>query len=158
YFPGRPVVTNLLKSLNSWLQNQTADHISYKEFKETVDDMPQVLYAALPEGVRWVGCQGSQPHFRGYPCGVWTLFHVLTVQASNTGGSDPKEVLKAMRNYVHHFFGCRYCAEHFENMAKEGLNEVNTLISAVLWLWSRHNRVNNRIAGKKHHSPLASKL
>ncbi|MED6253748.1 hypothetical protein ATANTOWER_032728, partial [Ataeniobius toweri] len=158
YFPGRPVVTNLLKSLNSWLQNQTADHISYKEFKETVDDTPQVLDAALPEGVRWVGCQGSQPHFRGYPCGVWTLFHVLTVQASNTGGSDPKEVLKAMRNYVHHFFGCRYCAEHFENMAKEGLDEVNTLISAVLWLWSRHNRVNNRIAGALSEDPLFPKI
>lgn len=42
---------------------------------------------ALPEGVRWVGCQGSQPHLRRYPCGVWTLFHVLTVQAKNVGGT-----------------------------------------------------------------------
>lgn len=42
---------------------------------------------ALPEGVRWVGCQGSQPHLRRYPCGVWTLFHVLTVQAKKAGGT-----------------------------------------------------------------------
>ncbi|MEQ2271548.1 hypothetical protein XENORESO_005853 [Xenotaenia resolanae] len=63
-----------------------------------------------------------------------------------------------MRNYVHHFFGCRYCAEHFENMAKEGLDEVNTLISAVLWLWSRHNRVNNRIAGALSEDPLFPKI
>lgn len=53
-----------------------------------------------------------------------------------------------MRSYVHSFFGCRPCAEHFENMASEGLVEVNTYPAAVLWLWRRHNRVNNRIAGK----------
>ncbi|KAM4739450.1 sulfhydryl oxidase 1 [Anableps anableps] len=158
YFPGRPVVMNLLKSLNSWLQDQTADRISYEAFKERVDNTAQVANAALPEGVRWVGCQGSQPHFRRYPCGVWILFHVLTVQASTTGGSDPQEVLKAMRNYVHNFFGCRYCAEHFENMAKEGLEKVDTLPSAALWLWSRHNQVNNRIAGAMSEDPLFPKI
>ncbi|KAM4575046.1 sulfhydryl oxidase 1 [Fundulus diaphanus] len=158
YFPGRPMVMNLLRSLNSWLQNQTADHISYEAFKERVDNTAQVPDAALPEGVRWVGCQGSQPHFRRYPCGVWTLFHVLTVQANNTGGSDPQEVLKAMRNYVHNFFGCKYCAEHFENMVKEGLEGVTTLPFAVLWLWSRHNQVNNRIAGALSEDPLFPKI
>uniref|UniRef100_A0A3Q2QBF4 Sulfhydryl oxidase n=1 Tax=Fundulus heteroclitus TaxID=8078 RepID=A0A3Q2QBF4_FUNHE len=158
YFPGRPMVMNLLRSLNSWLQNQTADHISYEAFKERVDNTAQVPDAALPEGVRWVGCQGSQPHFRRYPCGVWTLFHVLTVQANNTGGSDPQEVLKSMRNYVHNFFGCRYCAEHFENMVKEGMEGVTTLPYAVLWLWSRHNQVNNRIAGALSEDPLFPKI
>uniref|UniRef100_A0A1A7W7U2 Sulfhydryl oxidase n=1 Tax=Iconisemion striatum TaxID=60296 RepID=A0A1A7W7U2_9TELE len=146
YFPGRPVVVNLLKTLESWLQGQTENLISYKSFETVLDNTAQVPHAALPKGVRWVGCQGSQPHFRRYPCGVWTLFHVLTVQANGTGGSDPLEVLTAMRNYVHHFFGCRKCAEHFENMAQESLVDVNTLPSAVLWLWSRHNQVNNRIA------------
>lgn len=158
YFPGRSVVRNLLNSLNSWLQNHTTDQITYEEFKERVDNTAQVPDAALPEGVRWVGCQGSQPHFRRYPCGVWTLFHVLTVEANNIGGSDSQEVLKAMRNYIHNFFGCRHCAEHFENMAKEDLEEVNTLPSAVLWLWSRHNRVNNRIAGELSEDPLFPKI
>lgn len=63
--------------------------------------------------------------------------------------TDAKEVLSTMREYVRHFFGCRPCAEHFEEMAKESLNtEVNTLSAAVLWLWKRHNRVNNRLAGR----------
>ncbi|XP_054910132.1 sulfhydryl oxidase 1 [Poeciliopsis prolifica] len=158
YFPGRPVVMNLLKSLNSWLQNQNEGPISYRTFRERVDNTAQVPDAALPEGVRWVGCQGSQPQFRRYPCGVWTLFHVLTVQANNTGGSDPKEVLNAMRNYIRNFFGCRYCAEHFENMARENLEEVTTLPSAVLWLWYRHNRVNNRIAGDLSEDPHFPKI
>lgn len=62
--------------------------------------------------------------------------------------TDPKEVLNTMRSYVRHFFGCRPCAEHFEEMAKESLSELSTLSMAVLWLWSRHNRVNNRLAGR----------
>lgn len=41
----------------------------------------------LPTNVTWVGCQGSEPHFRGYPCGLWTIFHLLTVQAAQ-GGPD----------------------------------------------------------------------
>lgn len=47
----------------------------------------QIPNAALPEGARWVACQGSQPHLRRFPCGVWTLFHVLTVQAKIAGGA-----------------------------------------------------------------------
>uniref|UniRef100_A0A8C7YY54 Sulfhydryl oxidase n=1 Tax=Oryzias sinensis TaxID=183150 RepID=A0A8C7YY54_9TELE len=146
YFPGRSVVMNLLKSVNTWLQNQTADHISYEAFREMLDNTAQVPDAALPEGERWVGCQGSQPHFRRYPCGVWTLFHVLTVQANSAGASNPHEVLSVMRNYVKNFFGCRDCADHFETMAREGLRTVSSPPSAMLWLWSAHNRVNSRIA------------
>ncbi|KAM9797699.1 sulfhydryl oxidase 1 [Syngnathus typhle] len=158
YFPGRPMVTNLLKTLSSWLQNQTGDQISYQAFSQILENSTQVPDAALPEGVRWVACQGSQPHFRRYPCGVWTLFHLLTVQAKKAGGSDPKEVLSAMTGYVSNFFGCRECAEHFENMAKGGLSEVNTFTDAVLWLWSRHNRVNNRIAGALSEDPNFPKI
>ncbi|KAG7261490.1 hypothetical protein CRUP_002961, partial [Coryphaenoides rupestris] len=93
----------------------------------------------------WVGCQGSKPHFRRYPCGMWTLFHVLTVQAKLAADSEPQEVLENVRNYVHEFFGCRLCAEHFDAMAQSDLGGVRTLSGAVLWLWLKHNLVNNRI-------------
>ena len=57
-------------------------------------DSPQVPKSGLPAVVRWVGCQGSKAHLRRYPCGVWTLFHVLTVQAqrSNESGSHPQSL------------------------------------------------------------------
>ncbi|XP_023257716.1 sulfhydryl oxidase 1 [Seriola lalandi dorsalis] len=158
YFPGRPVVMNLLKSVNSWLQNHIGGEISYDAFKEILDNSAQSPDTALPEGVRWVGCQGSQPHFRRYPCGVWTLFHVLTVQATNAEDSDPQEVLYAMRKYVQSFFGCRLCAEHFENMARESMTDVDTLSAAVFWLWSSHNRVNNRLAGALSEDPNFPKI
>lgn len=182
----------------------------------------------LPTNVTWVGCQGSEPHFRGYPCGLWTVFHLLTVQAAQSGpdkgigvpwgfgcqrggvwtgcgtGRDaacrqrlvlpqgrsagraratvgcgaatlamgpwrgtagsglalpsppilclppelPLEVLSTMRCYVRHFFGCQECAQHFEAMAAESMDQVAGREEAVLWLWSHHNEVNARLAGK----------
>lgn len=41
----------------------------------------QSLEYYLPEKVEWVGCAGSQARYRGYPCGLWTTFHTLTVGA-----------------------------------------------------------------------------
>lgn len=41
--------------------------------------------AVLPTNVTWVGCEGSERQFRGYPCGLWTIFHLLTVQAAQSG-------------------------------------------------------------------------
>ncbi|XP_051930888.1 sulfhydryl oxidase 1 isoform X2 [Hippocampus zosterae] len=158
YFPGRPILMNLLKSLDSWLQHQTGDQVSYQALSEILENSTQVPDAALPEGVRWVACQGSQPHLRRYPCGVWTLFHLLTVQAKKAGGSDLAEVLSAMTGYISNFFGCRPCAEHFENMARESLSEVNTFTDSILWLWARHNRVNNRIAGALSDDPNFPKI
>lgn len=43
----------------------------------------QISGLYLSEQVQWVGCQGSSVALRGYPCSLWTLFHVLTVQAAN---------------------------------------------------------------------------
>ncbi|XP_029003372.1 sulfhydryl oxidase 1 [Betta splendens] len=159
YFPGRPVVMNLLRSVDRWLQSQPGDEIQYEALEGILDNSAQTPNTALPEGETWVGCQGSQPHLRRYPCGVWTLFHVLTVVQSSSGGStDPREVLGAMRGYVRSFFGCRHCAEHFENMARESMVGVRTAPAAAAWLWSRHNVVNNRLAGALSEDPNFPKI
>lgn len=60
----------------------------------------------------------------------------------------PLEVLSTMRCYVRHFFGCQECAQHFEAMAAESMDRVAGREEAVLWLWSHHNEVNARLAGK----------
>lgn len=62
---------------------------------------------------------------------------------------DPQAVLQTIRRYVHTFFGCKECGEHFEEMAKESMDSVKTPDQAVLWLWKKHNQVNNRLAGEK---------
>uniref|UniRef100_A0A8C6Y7K3 Sulfhydryl oxidase n=1 Tax=Naja naja TaxID=35670 RepID=A0A8C6Y7K3_NAJNA len=129
--------------------------------KDFVSVLVQFPNATLPERPHWIGCQGSKPQFRGFPCGLWTLFHHLTVQASSqkeSASSDIPEVLPTMRGYIRNFFGCRMCAEHFEGMAAESMHEVNNRDEAVLWLWSRHNRVNARLAGTATGDPKFPKI
>jgi hypothetical protein len=31
---------------------------------------------------QWLACRGSSPSYRGYPCGLWKLFHYLTVNSA----------------------------------------------------------------------------
>ncbi|KAH0615445.1 hypothetical protein JD844_004683 [Phrynosoma platyrhinos] len=80
--------------------------------------------------------------------GSWGL-HVIPTHKVNcaVGFEDnPRVVLEIMQKYVRDFFGCRACAQHFEEMARESLDSVNTLDEAVLWLWEKHNVVNARLA------------
>ncbi|XP_038650922.1 sulfhydryl oxidase 1 isoform X1 [Scyliorhinus canicula] len=168
FFPGRPFVMKLLEIINSWLTEVDTTPISYSAFADVLSNKKERTGAFLPNGVNWVGCRGSRPQFRGYPCSVWTLFHLLTVQAANynesmaqreeTAWTDPREILYTLRQYVRHFFSCRECAIHFEAMAKESMDQVDSFNKAILWLWSRHNQVNNRLAGAQSEDPKFPKL
>ncbi|XP_061490236.1 sulfhydryl oxidase 1 [Rhineura floridana] len=158
YFPGRLMVMNYLRNVDSWLRPKT--NVSQSEWKEALRNKNELPNAWLPENPTWVGCQGSKPRFRGYPCGLWTLFHLLTVQEAlrSPRYASPSEVLPTMRGYIQYFFGCRECADHFEGMAAESMNKVRNKDGAVLWLWSRHNRVNARLAGTASDDPKFPKI
>ncbi|XP_071607466.1 sulfhydryl oxidase 1 isoform X1 [Heliangelus exortis] len=161
YFPGRPCVQTFLQSLDGWLRNWTEPELPRSTLKEAMKNNRDASHpAVLPTNVTWVGCQGSEPHFRGYPCGLWTLFHLLTVQAAQSGPDKelPLEVLGTMRCYVRHFFGCQECAEHFEAMAAKSMDQVAGREEAVFWLWSHHNEVNARLAGSDTEDPRFPKL
>lgn len=90
-----------------------------------------------------MGCAPSSPHLRGYPCSLWTLFHVLAVAGyvqENKGSHsikhyyvlniifesiyychipedfdvpDVEVVPRAMEAYITTFFGCRECSTNF---------------------------------------------
>ncbi|XP_066481980.1 sulfhydryl oxidase 1 [Tiliqua scincoides] len=158
YFPGRPVVMNYLRNLNWWLKPMA--NVSQSEWEEALQNKKELPNARLPKEPIWVGCQGSKPRYRGYPCALWTLFHLLTVQEAlrNPKYYTPSEVLPTMRAYVRYFFGCRECADHFEGMAAESMNKVKNKDEAILWLWSRHNRVNARLAGTSSDDPKFPKI
>lgn len=54
YFPGRPMVMNLLQSLNSWLQDQSGNEISYEALKKILDNTARVspefrLFISVPD-------------------------------------------------------------------------------------------------------------
>ncbi|XP_036610665.1 sulfhydryl oxidase 1 [Trichosurus vulpecula] len=160
YYPGQPLVRNFLYTMDVWLQQQrkSIPYVSLgtalKSWKEDV---------LLPRKAVWVGCQGSEPHFRGFPCSLWILFHSLTVQAAQRNEylpkkADPQEVLQAIRGYVKFFFGCRECAKHFEQMAAASMDRVKSMDDAILWFWNRHNRVNARLAGTATEDPHFPKI
>lgn len=108
---------------------------------------------------QWLACRGSTPEHRGYPCGVWKLFHYLTVAAAEHNSSEPREVLDAMFKYIKNFFGCADCSRHFQEMAvAKDMKSVSSVDSAILWLWMAHNDVNKRLAGDSTEDPKFPKV
>ncbi|XP_059849657.1 sulfhydryl oxidase 2 [Hypanus sabinus] len=165
-FPGPQPVVKLLETLQEWLVSLPLDKIPYEAILDLVNNKMRISGMSLRNTVEWVGCQGSKPQYRGYPCSLWTLFHVLTVHAEKRpdlqiiAGFDngPQVVLQVIRRYIHHFFGCRVCSQHFEKMAEESMDDVQTLDGAILWLWKKHNEVNNRLAGAASEDPMFPKV
>ncbi|XP_051022750.1 sulfhydryl oxidase 2 [Acomys russatus] len=165
-FPGRPPVKKLLETLQEWLANLPLDKIPYNAILDLVNNKMRISGIFLTSHIKWVGCQGSRLELRGYPCSLWKLFHTLTVQASTHPEAlvgtafedDPQAVLQTIRRYIHTFFGCKECGEHFEEMAKESMDSVKTADQAVLWLWRKHNVVNSRLAGHLSEDPRFPKL
>ncbi|TRZ03768.1 hypothetical protein DNTS_013085 [Danionella cerebrum] len=164
-FPGQQSVVKLLETLLEWLVSLPLEKIPYDAILDLVNNKMRISGLYLSDHVQWVGCQGSSMALRGYPCSLWTLFHVLTVQAAsrldalaNTGfEDDPLAVLQTMRRYIGTFFGCQECGKHFEEMAQESLNQVKTVDEAVLWLWRKHNQVNARLMGSMSEDPAFPK-
>lgn len=117
-------------------------------------------YRPIFSSDRWAGCQGSTSNLRGFTCGLWFLFHYLTVQSAESEDSnDPLEVLQAVHGYVKYFFGCSDCSSHFQSMAvhKKIWNVANK-DDAILWLWMAHNAVNNRLRGDITEDPIFPKI
>uniref|UniRef100_F7B5Y7 Sulfhydryl oxidase n=1 Tax=Ornithorhynchus anatinus TaxID=9258 RepID=F7B5Y7_ORNAN len=165
-FPGRQSVMKLLETLQEWLVSLPLDKIPYDAILDLVNNKMRISGIFLTHHVQWVGCQGSRPELRGYPCSLWKLFHILSVQAAlrpkaliNTDfDQNPQGVLQVMRQYIQKFFGCKECAQHFEEMAKESMDSVKILDQAVLWLWKKHNIVNYRLAGQLSEDPKFPKI
>uniref|UniRef100_UPI00358DF3C9 sulfhydryl oxidase 2-like n=1 Tax=Myxine glutinosa TaxID=7769 RepID=UPI00358DF3C9 len=166
-FPGRLPVKRTLQMLSDSFQKQPRREVPYEDIQDVLSNSVKIPNVYFPEGVKFVGCQGSQPNLRGYPCSLWILFHTLTVRAASHHDalvalgeddlSDMRDVLLAMHAYVSEFFGCHDCAVHFKQMAKS-LFAVRSWDSAVLWLWRSHNKVNLRIAGSKSEDPQFPKI
>ncbi|XP_016078123.1 PREDICTED: sulfhydryl oxidase 2 [Miniopterus natalensis] len=165
-FPGRPPVRKLLEMLQEWLASLPLDRVPYNAILDLVNNKMRISGVFLTNHIKWVGCQGSRPELRGYTCSLWKLFHTLTVRAGthpealdDTGfEDDPQAVLQTIRRYIHTFFGCKECGEHFEEMAKESMDSVKTPDQAILWLWKKHNLVNSRLAGHLSEDPRFPKV
>ena len=143
YFPARPGMKEAISTLRLKL-DKYKKQISGEEFSH--------LWTGALNGKdavqEWVGCRGSRPHLRGYPCSIWTTFHTLTVSYATrepvNSPTEPDLILQAMKGFIKYFFGCAHCSNHFVDMAEDEINpieSVKTPRQAVLWLWAAHNKV-----------------
>ena len=161
YFPmkrGNPMFLNTLRFVI-----RSKESITGADFRILVRSTEQEMSPVYSEKSEWIGCKGSKPGFRGYPCGLWTLFHTLTVNFAGKHEEHPDmdvtQILGTIHGYVKNFFGCADCAEHFITMAaKNKIFEVNTADENILWLWRAHNEVNARLAGDDTEDPMYQKV
>ncbi|XP_043264666.1 sulfhydryl oxidase 1 isoform X1 [Colletes gigas] len=159
YFPLRH--SNIfLETIRDIIKKRT--NISGEEFSHIVKSTEEEISPIYSGPPQWIGCKGSKEGYRGYSCGLWTMFHMLTVnfaiEHKNTE-REPKKILEAMHGYIKHFFGCADCAEHFVQMAaKNKMFDVSNINESVLWLWSAHNEVNARLSNDDTEDPKHKKI
>ncbi|XP_068617049.1 sulfhydryl oxidase 2 [Brachionichthys hirsutus] len=164
-YPGGGSVVKLMETLSDWLLSLPLQRIPYQAVLDLVDNKMRISGVFLGAELRWVGCQASRAGLRGYPCSLWTLFHILTVQHDATPSAlentalegEVAPVLHVMRRYIRTFFGCVECGRHFEDAAAGSMEGVQTREDQILWLWNQHNRVNARLAGTLSDDPLFPK-
>ncbi|KAL3870288.1 hypothetical protein ACJMK2_038364 [Sinanodonta woodiana] len=159
YFPGREHVRNFIWRVSTWLNSLL--EISGEGWLEKIDSF-QTEDTFLPDKIQWMACRGSETRYRGYPCGLWTLFHTLTVSFFDTTrgspSTDPLEVLDAIQGYMKFFFGCQECSKNFLKMAANIGSVVKSSEDSIMWLWKAHNQANRRLHGDISEDPSHPKI
>lgn len=147
YFPFNENGMKFLKEVRQYVLNAEKE-VNTENYATEIKKLEQNR-APVFSSNRWMGCSSIKDGLRRYPCGLWTLFHYLTVQAAESEiSADPLEILQAMHGYIKYFFGCSDCSNHFQQMAaRNKIWNVTSKDDAVLWLWSSHNEVNKRLSG-----------
>lgn len=143
YFPARTGMKETIRVLGQSLENYKKQ-LRGEEFSKLWHD----ALNGKDTNQEWVGCRGSRPNLRGYPCSLWTTFHTLTVNYAlkhpDDSSTEPDLILQAMKGFIKYFFGCAHCSNHFVDMAEDEVNPieaVKTPKQAALWLWAAHNKV-----------------
>lgn len=101
----------------------------------------------------------------GYTCGLWQLFHIMSVGVVEYNRHNPpiptRHASETLRNYIEHFFQCEVCRLNFLDMydtcAFGGCHRLSDKpasterewIELPMWLWETHNDVNVRLMGER---------
>ncbi|KAJ7943048.1 Sulfhydryl oxidase [Quillaja saponaria] len=101
----------------------------------------QICGKDVPRGY-WMFCRGSKNDTRGFSCGLWVLMHSLSVRIED---GESQLTFTAICDFVHNFFICEECRQHFYEMCSSVSSPFNKARDFSLWLWSAHNKVNERL-------------
>ncbi|KAL3930910.1 MAG: hypothetical protein SGBAC_011557 [Bacillariaceae sp.] len=149
--PLQPLIEHLIKDFNDIFSNDEAD-------LETAMNQ----HTGPPSSTWSPACM---QHGTGYTCGLWQLFHIVTIGAiewnsmsPNTSQQlTPRHVADRIRGFVEHFFQCEECRMHFlheyDSCSYDQCNRLtNTKVDdpskwreLPLWLYETHNGVNARL-------------
>lgn len=151
----------VLKKVKTYLdERKDLPEISLSEYQNEFAHIESEFFNPFPVNDDWEHCAGSDSQFRGYTCGLWTLFHALTVQAYKNGfGSEsfsPLKPLNVIRNWIVQFFGCKFCREHFAKMTTKTFqmeSHVTSPEDVYVYLWKAHNIINARLRGRDTEDP-----
>ncbi|KAB5538115.1 hypothetical protein DKX38_015648 [Salix brachista] len=105
----------------------------------------QVCGKEVPRGY-WMFCRGSKNDTRGFSCGLWALLHSLSVRIED---GESQFAFRSVCDFIHNFFKCEDCRQHFYQMCSSVTVPFNTSRDFALWLWSTHNKVNERLMKKE---------
>lgn len=130
-----------MKTQPKWEQKQWNVMIDAWKANATATSFPVNLFESS-EKKSWAFCST-------YTCGVWTLFHTLSVSDVQTDAPlKPSEIMSAIRLFVKYFFSCEECQRHFMMANPESLIETFAKSDAdgpqtvAVWVWRMHNQVN----------------
>uniref|UniRef100_A0A0N5ARD0 Sulfhydryl oxidase n=1 Tax=Syphacia muris TaxID=451379 RepID=A0A0N5ARD0_9BILA len=151
------------ESLYKWITNHNGN-ITREVWLEKVQLYMSENGHPIRFPTQWAACRGSKPLLRDYSCGLWTLLHLLTVQARSDGNSTfnaVDEVLQPIHLFILNFFNCEHCKKHFNThyLKTVGQNETPVVIldNAILWLWNTHNIVNKVLKMQHREDPAFPK-
>lgn len=137
------------------------DHVVESEANllEIVDKYP-------PKKKAWSrSCSRGDP-FSGYSCGLWELFHILSIGLVEYNhlilGDDDwttsrtQDAAETLRDFIEHFFGCEVCRLNFlhafDACANDRCNRLSTNAGEYedwkefpMWLYETHNAVSARL-------------
>lgn len=101
----------------------------------------QICGKEVPRGY-WLFCRGSRNDTRGFSCGLWVLLHSMSVRIED---GESQMTFTTICDFVHNFFICEECRQHFYDMCSSVSTPFTKTQDFALWLWSAHNKVNERL-------------
>ncbi|OWZ17934.1 Thioredoxin [Phytophthora megakarya] len=132
-------LVDAMKKQNKWEQEEWNKLLTQWKKDATETSFPVHLFESKKD---WAYCTT-------YTCGVWTLFHTLSVsEVKSDTALKPSEIMAAIRLFVKYFFSCEECQRHFMMANPESLLEKLTESDAegpravAIWIWKMHNKVN----------------
>jgi thiol-disulfide isomerase/thioredoxin len=126
----------------------------------------RTLESHPPASTEW--SPACRQHENGYTCGLWSLFHILTVGVTehNVNVVDQEElqsfiatesVADTLKDFIEMFFQCEACTSHFVNgyeqcefdrckrLSSQPGGTLQEWKELPLWLLETHNAVNIRL-------------